>query len=158
MSFPGLSSSGNWVLGEHTVPGGPWILITSPVQPFGFLGAPRENCLGCAMCLLWEADFRLQQSWGCDCSSPVPSSSGCCTSASLPQGRGRALYTVFGIHSIILFCEWVCQISLSCIRAFPGIVLFCFIFWSFSLSLGLGCYLLLAPSDCPQGSQAQSLS
>ena len=29
--FPGPSSSGNWVLGECTVPGGPCILCTSPV-------------------------------------------------------------------------------------------------------------------------------
>ena len=31
VSFPGLSSSGNQVFGEHTVPGVPCILITSPV-------------------------------------------------------------------------------------------------------------------------------
>ena len=29
--FPGLSSSGDQVLGECTVPGGPYVLITSPV-------------------------------------------------------------------------------------------------------------------------------
>ena len=29
--FPGLSSSGDWVLGELTVPDGPCILMTSPV-------------------------------------------------------------------------------------------------------------------------------
>ena len=39
VSFPGLNCSGNWVLGEHTVPGGPFILITSRIQTLGFLGA-----------------------------------------------------------------------------------------------------------------------
>ena len=29
--FPGSSRSGDWVLGKHTVPGGPCILFTSPV-------------------------------------------------------------------------------------------------------------------------------
>ena len=34
--FPGLSSSGNQVLGKHTAPGGPCILITSPVPASQF--------------------------------------------------------------------------------------------------------------------------
>ena len=84
VSFPGLNSSGNWVLGEHTVPGGPFILITSRIQTLGFLGSSRENCLRYAMCLLWGADLKMKPSWGQDCSSPMPSSSGCCTPASLP--------------------------------------------------------------------------
>ena len=32
-------------------------------QPLGFLGAPQERCLRCAICLLWGADLRLQPSW-----------------------------------------------------------------------------------------------
>ena len=55
---PGCSEgelSGNQVLGEHTVPGGPCILMTSPVSATHF---PR-----CPMCLLWKADLRLQPSW-----------------------------------------------------------------------------------------------
>ena len=90
VSFPGLSSSGDWVLSERTVPGGLCILISSQVHPLGFLGVPRENCLRCAMCLLWGADLRLHQPWGRDCSSPMTSSSGCCTPASLPPGWGGA--------------------------------------------------------------------
>ena len=36
--FPGPSSSGNQLLGEHTVPGGPCILITFPVPGTWFPG------------------------------------------------------------------------------------------------------------------------
>ena len=38
--FPVLSSSGDRVLGECTVPGGPCILITSPSWPLGVPGVP----------------------------------------------------------------------------------------------------------------------
>ena len=38
MPFPGPSSSGNQVLGEHIVPGGLCALITSPVAGAQFLG------------------------------------------------------------------------------------------------------------------------
>ena len=34
--FPGARSSGKQVLGEHTVPGGQWVLITSPVPAARF--------------------------------------------------------------------------------------------------------------------------
>ena len=61
--FLGLSSSGDQVLGEHTVPCGPWVLITSPSRQLGFLGAQREHCLRCAVRLLWGADLRPQPSW-----------------------------------------------------------------------------------------------
>ena len=81
---------------------------------FGFPGALQEHHLRCAVCLLQEADLRLRLSWkmstiqdprktwlaagsllslvedaslwGPDCSSPLPSSSGCHTPASLPLG------------------------------------------------------------------------
>ena len=43
--FLGLSSSGDQVLGEYTVPCGPCVLITSPSQQLGFLGAQREHRL-----------------------------------------------------------------------------------------------------------------
>ena len=36
--FPGSSSSGDQVLGKHTVPGVPYVLITSPVPTTWFLG------------------------------------------------------------------------------------------------------------------------
>ena len=60
---PSPSSSGDQVLGEHTVPGGPWILITSPAGPLSFPGALWEHSLRFAMCLLWGADLRLRPSW-----------------------------------------------------------------------------------------------
>ena len=52
-AFPGLSSSGDQVLGEHPVPGGLCILSPPRSQPFGVLGAPQECRLRCAVCLLW---------------------------------------------------------------------------------------------------------
>ena len=63
MPFPDLSGSGDQVLLEHTVPCGPYVLITSPVPAAWFTGAPRKHCLRCAVCLLWKADLRLQPSW-----------------------------------------------------------------------------------------------
>ena len=46
--FPGLNSSGDQVLGEHTVPGGPCILFTSPVPgaefPWCTTRAPSQVC------------------------------------------------------------------------------------------------------------------
>ena len=59
--FPGPSSSGNWVPGERTVPGGPCILITFRVPPTWFPGCAAS--LRCAVCLLWGADLRLRPSW-----------------------------------------------------------------------------------------------
>ena len=48
--FPGLSSSGNEVLGEHTVPGGPCILITSPVPATQFPGC-AERAVSDVLCI-----------------------------------------------------------------------------------------------------------
>ena len=48
MLFPCLSSSGNQVLGEHTVPGGPCVLITFLVLDAWFpgcaMGVPSQAC------------------------------------------------------------------------------------------------------------------
>ena len=60
---PGLSSSGDRVLCEHTVQCGPCILFTCLVQLLTFPGALRENSPECVMCLLWGADLRLWHSW-----------------------------------------------------------------------------------------------
>lgn len=49
---PGLSSSGDRVLCEHTVQCGPCILFTCLVQLLTFPGALRENSPECVMCLL----------------------------------------------------------------------------------------------------------
>ena len=113
--FSGLSSSGDQLLGERIVPHGPCILNSSPSHLLGFPGAPWEHLLRGAMCLLWRANLRLQPSWQMsaiqdlrktwlavgspltawwkiclwdwDCSSPLPSGSGCHNHASLPLGR-----------------------------------------------------------------------
>ena len=47
--------------------------------------------------------------------------------------------------------SFVLQMASSAIRAFPRLIL------SLLLSYSLSCYLTLAPSDCPQGIQSQSL-
>ena len=57
--FCALPSSGNQVLGEHTVPGGPCVLIIRPILAVQFPWRPREHRLRCAVCLLWGADLRL---------------------------------------------------------------------------------------------------
>ena len=61
--FPALSDSGNWVLGERTVPGEPWVLMTSLVPDTWFPGcstrAPFQVC--CISPL--ESYLRLQASW-----------------------------------------------------------------------------------------------
>ena len=91
-------------------------------RSLGFPGALQEHHLRCAVCLLWGADLRLRPSWQMstiqdprktwlatgslltvwgkcclwdqDCSSPLPSDSGCHTPASLPWGSWgrRGLY------------------------------------------------------------------
>ena len=61
--FPGLRSSGNQVLGEHTVPGVRWVLSPLWSQSLGLLGVPQEHRHRCAVCLLLGADLRLQPSW-----------------------------------------------------------------------------------------------
>ena len=50
-----------------------------------------------------------------------------------------------------LFCEHV-RGHLAVLEPFMVKVFF-FFFWSFWRSHGLGCYLMLVPSDCPQGFQ-----
>ena len=102
-------------------------------RSLSFPGALQEHHLRCAVCLLWGADLRLRPSWqmstiqdprktwlaagsllslvedaslwGPDCSSPLPSSSGCCPPGSLPLVEGRGLYAAsqpsFGVCSIL---------------------------------------------------------
>ena len=112
--FPGLSSSDDQVLGEHTVPGGPCVLVTSPVLATWF---PRRDARALsqvchmspqetwsqAVTLLVDVTHPGSQedvisSWepahsfvedaisGADCSSPLSSSSGRLKPASLPPG------------------------------------------------------------------------
>ena len=102
--FPGPSSSGDQVLGEHTVPGGLCVLITFPAPAAGFSGcgvrAPSQVCCvsplgGWSLAATQLADFNSPGSqedlvsnlepacnlvgdalWGRDC--PLPSSSDWC--------------------------------------------------------------------------------
>ena len=57
--FPGLSSSGDQVLGMCTIPGELCVLITSPGP--GHL--VESTVSGFAICFLWRVDLRLQSSW-----------------------------------------------------------------------------------------------
>ena len=61
--LPGPSCSGNWVLGERTVPGGLWSLMHLPIPGCCFRGVPWGHSPRCAVCLLWGADLRLWYSW-----------------------------------------------------------------------------------------------
>ena len=61
--FPGLSSSGDQVLGERTLPRCAVPLITSLVPACRFPGCAAPHHLRCAVCLLWGADLWLQPSW-----------------------------------------------------------------------------------------------
>ena len=60
LPFPCPSSSGNQVFGKRTVPGGPCILITSPVPAVQFPGGPARALS--QPCVSWGADLRLRPS------------------------------------------------------------------------------------------------
>ena len=62
-ALPRPRSSGDQVLDECTVPGVRCVPSPPRSQLPGFLGAPQEHRLSCAVCLLWGADLRLQPSW-----------------------------------------------------------------------------------------------
>ena len=56
--FPGLSSSGDQVLDEHSGSD----LWPPPFLPLGFLGVQLTHLLRCAVCLFWGADVWLRPS------------------------------------------------------------------------------------------------
>ena len=182
--FLGLSSSGDQVLGEYTVPCGPCVLITSPSQQLGFLGAPREHHLRCAVCLLWGTDLRLRPSWQMS-TVQDPRKTWLATGSLLTvwwriSVSGAEIAPCFQALAVIClllcFCQggepvhsrlallWYLLNPLFCerVRLFLRLELFMgkfslSLFLSLWLSHSLGCYLMLAPSDCPQGIQAWSL-
>jgi len=160
--FPGPSSSGNQLLGEHTVPRGPCILITFPVPgtwfPRCIVRALSQVChvspLGSwsqAVTLLadvnrsgsqedlvsnWEPAHSLVEDaglWGWEWSSPLPSSSGCHLPASLPPAVGE------GPVCIRLALLWYslnplfCEKARLCLRLEPFAGKF-FFFFLFSFS------------------------
>ena len=164
---------------KHTVLGGLCILITSPVLAAHFPGhatraasqvccvSPLEswsqaatlladvNCPGSQEDMIsnWEPAHSLVESgglWGWDC--PLPSGSVCQVPVSLsPSGRGVgpvcSWLALLWYSLNPLSCEW----ARLCIRAFRRKVLCFSLFFSPRPLHSLGCYLTLAPSDCPQG-------
>ena len=189
MPLPGPSSSDDQKLGECTVLDGLCILITPlvPATPcylatpchLGFLGAPREQHLRYAVCLLWGADANhpasqedVVRNWVPAHSLVEDAISGAliaaapcllalavtCLPLCLQQGRGlhAAILLSFGIHSIPCSASGPgCQLE-----PFMGksVVVVGF-FLSPCQSHSLDCYLMLPPSDCPrpQVIQTQSL-
>ena len=136
------------------------------------------------MCLLWGADLRLRLSWqlskiqdprkmwsatgslltvwwripSLGSRLPIASGSGCPLAASQPPEWGGAGPQPASSPLVIaqsFFCEQpkLCLRLEDFLRKF-SVSLF---FSSLWLSHSLGCYLTLAPSDCLQGIQAQSL-
>ena len=122
------------------------------------------NCPGSQedMVRNWEPVHSLMEDaglWGWEYSSPLPSS---LAVAPLPLCLwwGRAVCTQSASSPLVfaqsLFCEWA-RLRVSSLFTFVGkfsLSLFFFPLWQ---SHSLGCYLTLAPSDCPQGIQARSL-
>ena len=88
---------------------------------------------------------------GAEIAPCLPALAAACLSASERRWASQQLLALLWYSLSPLFCE---QARL-CLRAFRGKVPpLSFSPW---LSHSLGCYLALAPSDCPQGIQAQSL-
>ena len=182
--FPGPSSSGNEVLGKCTVPGGPCVLITSPVPTAWFPRCTaRASSQVCrvsppgswsqAVTLLADVSRPESQEevvsnrepdhtsvedaglWSWDCL--LPSGSGCHMPVSLPPagvGAGRGLYAARLARLCYSPNPLSCEWVRLHFRAFCREVLFFFPLWR---SHSLGCYPTLAPSDCLQGIQAPSL-
>ena len=186
--FPGPRSSGDQVLGECTVSGGPCILITSLVPAAQFprcatIALPQVSHvspLGSwsqAATLLADVNHPGSQedfisNWeparslvkgavsGAEFALCLPALAVSRLPFCLQHGDGP-------VHSpLALLWYWhnplFCELTSLCL----GLELFVGKFslslsLSFSLSLwlshSLGCYLMLAPSDCPQGIHAQSL-
>ena len=113
-----------------------WAMHPTPwFRPLIFLSVLWKHHLRCAICLLWRADLRLWPAWwlstiqdlrktwlaagslfsggrchlwGGDCSSPLPSGSGCCKPSSLSPGREGLLCSRLALlwYSLNpLFCE-----------------------------------------------------
>ena len=167
-------------------PGGQCILSPPLSQPLSFLGVLREHRLRCGLCLLWGADLWLRPSWrmstiqdprktwfatgillslvedavsGAEIALRLPALAVAC----LPLvGVGLVCSWLALLWYLInpLFCEqaWIRYLCLR-LELFTGkfsLSIF-FFFPSLWLSHSLGCSSTLAPSDCPQGIQAQSL-
>ena len=161
----------------------PRLAVRLLVLAVQFTGAPQEHCLRCAVCLLWGADLRLWPTWqistvqdprktllatgslltvwwrmpvsGAETAPCLPALAGTYLPLCLWQGEEpvHSRLALFWFSLNPLFCEharlWV--------RAFHRKVLPPSFFPPLWQSHSLGCYLILAPSDCPQGIQTRSL-
>ena len=76
--FPGPSSLGDQVVGEHSHPQVWCVFSPPPSQPLGFLGGSRCARLRYAMCLFWGAD-------------PCCDSLGGCQPPRIPRSLGRQM-------------------------------------------------------------------
>ena len=153
-------------------PSGRCVLSPPHSQPLSFLGALQGCHLSCALCLLWGADFS-QMSTIQDPRKTWLATGSLLTvwwrmpslglrfpltfrlPASLPPAGGGTCPQLASSPLVFtqFFVLWAGQVvpysfsRESSLSLFPSL-------W---LSHSLGCYLTLAPSDCPQGIQAQSL-
>ena len=117
------------------------------------------NCPGCQEDVVssWQPQFGGRYDlWGRDCSSPLPSSSGCCPPASLPLGREamKGSWVALLWYSLNpLFCEHAGDLHVA-LQSLVGTFLpFCF-----CLTDDPTVWIVtLAPSDCPQGFTVQFL-
>ena len=181
--FPGPSSSGTQVLGERTVPGGLCDLITSLV-PAAWLPGCATRVPSQVCCVSPLGSWSLAETILVDVNRPgsqenlvsnwkpahslvedavsEPKIAPCLSApavAHLPlclkQGDGpvRSWLVLLWNSLSPLFCEH----TRLCLRLELFAGKFSLSFFSLWLSLSLGCYLMLAPSVCPQGIQAWSL-
>ena len=63
VTFPGPRCSSDRVLGEHTVPGGSFVLCTSLIPDAQFPGCALRAQYQVCCVPLWGADLRLRHSW-----------------------------------------------------------------------------------------------
>ena len=153
--LPGPSLFASWLCSGSTVSGVPCVssgvLISGcdppdGCQPFrisGRLGWQLEASQFGRGCRLW-GQVR-----------PFPFGSGCCPPASLPlAGDGPVCSQL----TLLWYGSVLCSVSgWQCLRLELSMGKFSLSLFPLWLSHSLGCYLMLAPSDCPQGIQAQSL-
>ena len=176
-AITGLSSSGDKMLGEHTLPtcglsyclphpscSVSWVCSGSTISGVLCVSS-RELISGCnppGRCQPSRIPGRLVQQlracsqldggchlWGRDCPFPA------LAAAYLWWGLGQSAALLWYSLSP-LFCEWARSALGQCFSQEISLSLSLF-FLSFWLSHSLGCNLMLASSDCPQGIQAGSM-
>ena len=181
MPFPGLSSSVNQVLSKHTLPGG-WCVLSPPSPSPSVSWVCHESATSGVPCvssgeLISDCDppgrgqpsrisGRLVSNWEPASSLVEDAISGAKIAPCLPALAVTSLpLSLWWVEGLV--CSWLaflwyslsplfCELARLYLRAFHGKVLSLSLF-SLWLSHNLGCYLTLAPSDCPQGIQAWSL-